>query len=188
MVKQNVYILKSSGISEAAIAAYVPLYSAIVEEIIVSTDTAKAAANIIKLLNDWKSITDSSYLKELGLNSEKESAKLGQMLMQAMSSPWYKYFLAFDPTAYLQKINAKVLALNGENDIQVISKQNLPGIEAALRKSKSKVYTVKEMPGQNHLFQTCTKCTLEEYSQLEETFSPSTLTFISDWMNENVKK
>jgi hypothetical protein len=56
-----------------------------------------------------------------------------------------------------------------------------------LKKNKSKNYEIKELPGLNHLFQHCKKCTVEEYSELEETFSPEALTTIADWLNKNVR-
>jgi uncharacterized protein len=56
-----------------------------------------------------------------------------------------------------------------------------------LKKSKSPGYEVKEIPGLNHLFQDCKKCTINEYGELEETFSPAALDIISNWLNKNVK-
>ena len=79
------------------------------------------------------------------------------------------------------------MALNGDKDLQVSSKTNLEGINNALKKSKSPAYEVKEIPGLNHLFQHCKKCTINEYGELEETFSPEALNIISNWLNKNVK-
>jgi hypothetical protein len=42
-------------------------------------------------------------------------------------------------------------------------------------------YTVKEMPGLNHPFQTCTTGSPSEYARIEETISPAVLELISDW-------
>jgi len=38
------------------------------------------------------------------------------------------------------------------------------------------------LPGLNHLFQTCTSCSVAEYARLEETFAPSALEEVSDWI------
>ena len=84
-------------------------------------------------------------------------------------------------------MKCKVLALTGDKDIQVISKQNLPGIEKALKKGKNKNVEITELPGLNHLFQTCKECTVAEYGVLEETFSPAALQIISDWLIKNVR-
>jgi hypothetical protein len=81
----------------------------------------------------------------------------------------------------------KVLALNGSKDIQVVASQNLPGIQSALLSGKTKKIQVKELPGLNHLFQTCKTCTVAEYGKLEETISPVALQTITTWLNQNVK-
>ena len=72
--------------------------------------------------------------------------------------------------------------------MQVDPKINLPAIESALKKSKSKNYKIVELPGLNHLFQHCIKCTLDEYGQIEETFSPEALKIMGDWIENVVKK
>ena len=90
-------------------------------------------------------------------------------------SKWWKFFLVHDPAKDLEKLSIPVLALNGEKDVQVDPKINLPAIEASLKKSKSKNYKTIELPGLNHLFQHCKTCTVDEYGELEETFSPEAL-------------
>jgi uncharacterized protein len=83
-------------------------------------------------------------------------------------------------------LNCKVLALNGSKDVQVVSRQNLEAIRIALKKSKSPGFETIELPGLNHLFQHCKACTVAEYGQLEETFSPEALDIIVKWLNKNV--
>ena len=80
-----------------------------------------------------------------------------------------------------------MLALNGGKDLQVVAQQNLPAISDALKEGHTKVFETKELIGLNHLFQTCTKCTLAEYGQLEETIAPVALQTITDWLNKNAK-
>ena len=90
--------------------------------------------------------------------------------------------MQMNPTDYLTKVNCPVLALNGEKDIQVAAKPNLAGIKNALEKNKNKNFRTQEMPGLNHLFQHCKKCTVEEYETLEESFDPATLQLITRWI------
>jgi hypothetical protein len=98
-----------------------------------------------------------------------------------------KYFLESDPRSLIEKFHCKVLALGGSKDVQVIASANLTGINSALKKSKSPVYETKEIPGVNHLFQHCNKCTFNEYNELEETFAPEVLEIMSDWLKKNVQ-
>jgi hypothetical protein len=69
----------------------------------------------------------------------------------------------------------------------VLAKPNLEVIRNSLAKSKTKNYEVKELPGLNHLFQTCKKCDAQEYGDLDETFAPIALQTIGDWLDKKVK-
>jgi hypothetical protein len=95
--------------------------------------------------------------------------------------------LVHDPANDIENLSIPVLALNGSKDIQVDPKINLPAIESALKKSKSKNYKTIELPGLNHLFQHCKNCTVGEYGELEETFAPEALKIIGDWIEDVVK-
>ena len=108
-------------------------------------------------------------------------------IVGGLSSPWFRYFLQFDPVPYLEKIKCPVLAVNGSKDIQVISSQNLGGIEKSLNRSEHKDFTITEYPGLNHLFQNCKTCTAQEYAELEETFSVEVLSDIATWILEKTK-
>jgi len=187
MAEQNAAISHLAGVSDTAIRAYIKMYTAAYAEILQQTDTAAALAKTQVVVKNWLSETDPALLQELHLDEPKAQGQLAAAMVNEMQDKWYRYFMTFDPAPYLEKLSCKVLALNGSRDVQVISSSNLAGIEAALKKSRSKVYTVKELPGLNHLFQTCKTCTPVEYSQLEETFSPAALGEINNWLNTNVK-
>ena len=143
--------------------------------------------NALEYFNGWCSNANAATLRQLGFKDNEDREKYIHQLCATFNTPWFKYFMSFDPTPYLKKLKCKVLALNGSKDVQVIASQNLPGIEAALKKSNIKNYEVKELPGLNHLFQTCKTCTVNEYGKLEETFSPAALDIITEWLNKNVK-
>lgn len=80
-----------------------------------------------------------------------------------------------------------MLALNGEKDIQVAAGPNLAALKASLQKSRSKTYDAIELKGLNHLFQHCTKCTITEYAELEETIAPEALETIGNWLEKTVR-
>jgi len=56
-----------------------------------------------------------------------------------------------------------------------------------LKKSKVRKFEIREIEGLNHLFQSCRTCTLDEYRELDESFSPVALNMISDWINKEIK-
>lgn len=102
--------------------------------------------------------------------------------IKAITSPWFEYFITYDPAAALSKLTIPVLALNGEKDMQVPPKQNLPAIRKALEAAGNKHYEADELPGLNHLFQTAKTGAPSEYAEIEETIAPSVLKWIGDWI------
>jgi pimeloyl-ACP methyl ester carboxylesterase len=102
--------------------------------------------------------------------------------LRTLRSPWFRAFLALDPSIALRKVRCPVLALNGERDCQVIPTQNLPEIARALSAGGNPDWAVVELPGLNHLFQECATGSPTEYAQIEQTFSPRALTLLSDWI------
>lgn len=187
MAEQNTAIAKAGGISDEAAKEISPLFTRVALAIIDAPDSTSAFANAAIITENWAATKSNALLKELNFDTATQrSAYIAEMVKQ-FQTPWFRYFIRFNPGQYLEQLKCKVLALNGDKDIQVIAKQNLPGIERSLKKSRSKVYEIKEMPGLNHLFQTCTKCTVEEYGMLEETFSPAALQAIGDWLIKNIK-
>jgi hypothetical protein len=107
--------------------------------------------------------------------------------IEMLSGPWFRYFFTYDPSATLQKVKCPVLALNGEKDVQVPSKENLEGIRNALNAGGNRSVTIREMPGLNYAFQESITGMPDEYGTIEETFSPMALTEISDWILEHIE-
>ena len=108
-------------------------------------------------------------------------ARIG-MQIKVMSAPWFRYFLAYDPAIALKQVACPVLAVNGEKDLQVPPKQNVPAIRNALEAAGNKHFEVEELPGLNHLFQTAKTGAPSEYGQIEETMSPMALERIARWV------
>jgi pimeloyl-ACP methyl ester carboxylesterase len=112
---------------------------------------------------------------------EVPEAQMGMQIKQ-ITSPWFRYFLTYDPAVALRKVTCPVLALNGSLDKQVLPSQNLPPIRKALAESGNPHVEVDELPGLNHLFQTAKTGSPAEYSQIEETISPVALEKIATWI------
>ncbi len=96
--------------------------------------------------------------------------------------PWFRYFLSYDPRPTLAKVHCPVLAVIGERDLQVPPDQNLPEIDKALKSAGNSDYTLRVLPGLNHLLQTCATGSPTEYGEIEETIAPSALAIIGDWI------
>lgn len=181
MEQQSADVMASAGILKTDIDLYRPLYKNMVTAILNAKDTTAAAKKAVAVFKQWQLVTPALTVKNTtGVEDEKGITDFTKAFIKQLSNPWSNYFMRVNPADYLTKINCPVLALNGEKDIQVAAKPNLAGIKNALQKNEH--VTVTEMPGLNHLFQHCKKCTVEEYGELEETFDPTTLKIITDWI------
>jgi fermentation-respiration switch protein FrsA (DUF1100 family) len=128
------------------------------------------------------------------LEAEKDPAKLREKLSAIMPkeeidaqwgmliSPWFRFFLEYDPGADLRKVTCPVLALNGAKDTQVVAVQNLPAIRKALEAGGNKRFEIMEYPGLNHLFQTANTGAVTEYFHIEETMAPAVLAKVAGWI------
>jgi pimeloyl-ACP methyl ester carboxylesterase len=106
----------------------------------------------------------------------------GQLNM--MLTPWFRDMMLYDPRPALEKVRVPVLALIGEKDVQVPPRENFKALRAALEAAGNKDFTLKEMPGLNHLFQTCKTGSVGEYARIEETFAPAALEEVARWIRQ----
>ncbi|MGA9363284.1 MAG: alpha/beta fold hydrolase [Bacteroidota bacterium] len=176
ILEQVTLITRAMGKSEKEIQKQHELNRKIYDVVESGEDSAAVASELRTLI---LSAADSTALKNPQANNAAINARIAQV-----TSPWFKYFLTYDPRPTLKKVRCPVLAINGEKDLQVPPKQNLPEIQAALQAGGNKDFTIRELPGLNHLFQAATKGTPDEYAKIEETISPTALKLIGDWILE----
>lgn len=138
------------------------------------TDIKAALEKMIK-----EEIATSPEAKSL---TQEQKDNLVNARLAQVSSPWFQYFIRFNPAVYWSKLKIPVLAINGSKDVQVIAKQNLEGIRQLLQKAGNKAFQVKELPGLNHLFQEATTGSPAEYAQIEQTISPLALELMTNWI------
>ncbi len=108
---------------------------------------------------------------------------MARQQVQSFLSPWFRYFICYVPAENISKVKCPVLAMNGTLDMQVDAQQNLPAIEAALKKGKNKKYEVVPMPGLNHLLQKAPTGNPSEYGEIEETMNEEAMKKVSEWVN-----
>jgi pimeloyl-ACP methyl ester carboxylesterase len=183
MIEQNEAFYTSNGLSKAYVDRYMILYSEIIHLMKNKLDKQSARARITTAVEDWikKTPADVVAITTGIINDEKKTLFI-ESLVETFASPWFHYFLNYEPQQFLEKLTCKVLAVNGARDIQIAAKSNLSGIEAALKKSKSKSYQIKEYEGLNHMFQKCNTCTVREYGNLQETISTEVLKDVTAWL------
>jgi pimeloyl-ACP methyl ester carboxylesterase len=95
------------------------------------------------------------------------------------TTEWYRSFLAYDPAPALARLDIPVLAIYGSLDVQVPAiEDSLVAIDALKNNARAVVVV---LPGKNHLMQTAKTGGPNEYNDIEETMSPTTLNLIADW-------
>ena len=188
MTDQNEAVLSKNGMSKKYIDHYLQLYQKLIPVIINAGSEQAARSAALKEVNTWVKATDKNIVAATtGIKNEETTKEFINAFVPTMYSSWFRYFFAYDPDANLRKLNSKILALNGSEDIQVIAKTNLASMKSSLQNGRSKDFTMKELKGLNHLFQHCTTCTVQEYGQLEETIAPEVLETIASWLKTHVQ-
>jgi fermentation-respiration switch protein FrsA (DUF1100 family) len=175
-------LMKQSGANEVAIAksrnVQQKLYGIIEHE----TDPKTRHAKLIQLFEQSLAEMTAEEKKRAGASANAEQSAA------AVERPWIRFYFPHDPRETLRQVHCPVLALNGDKDIQVPFKMNLPEIEKALKEGGNADYTLKALPNLNHLFQTCKKGTLDEYASIEETMSPAALQIVADWIAQHTRQ
>jgi fermentation-respiration switch protein FrsA (DUF1100 family) len=111
---------------------------------------------------------------------------MADMQLSGLNTVWLKYFVSYDPYPALTKVKCPVLALFGELDLQVPPSQNKGPMEEALSKSGTKDYKIVLMPKANHLFQSASTGSPNEYASLPKEFVPGFLDTMANWILEHV--
>ena len=178
---QTELIARAEGVSDEVIAKNLSLQEQMFTVLKEERDDAVAEKRLRTILED--------VISELELSEkEKEMAEANaEAQIKSILSPWFRYFLTYDPRPTLMEVKCPVLAINGQKDLQVPPKENLAAIEKALKAGGNNNYTIKELPGLNHLFQTAQTGAISEYARIEETISPTALKIMSDWILEQTE-
>ena len=142
-------------------------------------------------LAEIKAVLKDSVLKQRSaqpdLLPEGMRAEDVDTFVETFTTPWFQYFLKYDPTTSLENVKCPVLAIHGGKDLQVPPKENLTAIKNALTKGGNNNVTIKEFADLNHLFQEAQTGSPMEYQTIEQTFSPVALAAISTWIKTQTK-
>jgi alpha-beta hydrolase superfamily lysophospholipase len=176
IIRQSQDISRQSGVSENQIRKSTETNKKLYTVLRKEKDNNKAEVKILSLYREM-------LMKEKTSKEDTEKA-VNQLkaTFGAATYTWFRYFLFTDPATFWKKVNCPVLALNGDKDLQVSAKENLPAIEKAVKSNGNKTVKTVNLPGLNHLFQHCKTGLPAEYGEIEETFSPEALKIITEWI------
>jgi pimeloyl-ACP methyl ester carboxylesterase len=175
--EQAALVAKARGASDEMIALNRETQERMFTLLAKNKDYISTESELREIWSDTKNKMTAEDLSTMG-----DPDVIARQQIRAVMSPWFRYFLAYDPRDALEHLRCPVLAINGELDLQVPAKQNLPAIEAALRSGHNQDFTVRELPGLNHLFQTATTGSPAEYAKIQETLSPVALKTMGNWI------
>ena len=169
------------------------------EEIKETTEMFEKVYKVIESNGDWselhkefeKSILESydemTEEQKKTITDKNEYAKsMADLQIKQMQSIWMKYFIVYNPAPTLEKVTCPVLMLFGELDLQVPPSQNREPMEKALEKGGNKDFKTMIFPKANHLFQSATTGSPNEYAKLPKEFVPGFLDAMKDWIGERV--
>ena len=174
LLKQSELIARAGGLSD--------------EQVLTSLSFDKQAYDLVRQEKNSAVLMEKlqGLVKESGLDAALPPAALESQL-QLMNSPWFRFFLDYDPLPDLKKIKCPVLALYGEKDLQVPPKINMPLVQKAFSDAGNTQADSREFPDLNHLFQHAYTGSPTEYAAIEETMSPEVLQTIAEWLLPRTK-
>jgi pimeloyl-ACP methyl ester carboxylesterase len=129
--------------------------------------------------DSMKTISKDGYIEK---NLETAKVQLRSVL-----SPWFKFFVSYDPSRSLEKVKCPVLMLFGEKDLQVPPAQNKAPMEQALTLGGNTKFKTVVFPDANHLFQRAETGSPTEYAKLPKEFVPGFLETMSEWITQMTK-
>jgi pimeloyl-ACP methyl ester carboxylesterase len=171
LYQQNEMALKAAGMNDDVIQQNYKLQETIFNIVLTEIDSAKRMDRL------QRTYTGGMYPM---MNEERKKAIDSRV--DAVNTPWFRFFLTYDPYPALSEIKIPVLALNGDKDVQVPAETNLTAIENALTEAENKNFKILKLENINHLLQTANTGAISEYGEIEETISPKVLEIIKDWI------
>ncbi len=144
-------------------------------------EIGKRERAIIAILQSGKSEPEMKRELRAALAGTMRESVVGAEI-SGLTSPWFRYFIGYNPATALRQVKCPVLAIAGSKDLQVPPKQNLDGIRAVLQQAGNRNVETVEFPGLNHLFQHASTGSPREYAEIEETLAPEVLRKVAGWI------
>ena len=179
---QAALILRAGGATEEAIASNRARQERIFGVLKSEPDRERAGREIEAII---RASLETASDEELALAGIADSASADAVIaaqVQQVNTPWFRYFLTYEPAEMIEQVTVPVLAINGEKDLQVPWEENLSEMEAALQRGGNTRYEIRAFPGLNHLFQHAETGAPSEYQAIEETWSVEVMEVIAGWI------
>jgi pimeloyl-ACP methyl ester carboxylesterase len=136
----------------------------------------RALASWLRTLPAPERATADSLLRDRTPAQDSASVKFWQ-------STWFRSVYFHDPASFLRAVDVPLLAILGGLDLQVPAVQNAPAFDRLFQGERRRLLTLQLVPGVNHMLQTATRGTMEEYMRIEETIAPAVLRHVIEWLS-----
>lgn len=175
VIQQNIDIVSASPIPEADKARYNEINELMFRTAYRYADSDSLEQQLYAVHDEWRRDTTNQHIR-YGI----------YMYAMTATSPWYRFFIRYQPADYLSKVNVPVLLIFGGKDIMVNARQNEENALRCLRHNHD--VTVRVFPEINHLLLPCQRGTQDEYASLTDAkVLPELLALIHDWISQHVR-
>ena len=175
---QSKLIAEAGGMNDTMVENMLHVNSKLYKEA-AEAPADEAADRLRATIAALKEELGSASASAIGLTDDRDEAMIEQL-----TSPWFRFFLSYDPLPTLQNLQIPVLSVIGKKDLQVPAEENTKAIEEALKAGGNSHYEAVILPNLNHLFQHATTGAPSEYGAIEETFATEALELVSAWILE----
>ena len=183
---QAALILRAGGATEEEIASNRARQERIFEVLKSEPVLERAGQAIEAIIRASLETATDAELAQAGITDSASAETVIAAQVQQLNTPWFRYFLTYEPAEMIEQVTVPVLAINGEKDLQVPYEENLREIEAALQRGGNTRYEIRAFPDLNHLFQHSETGAPSEYQAIEETWSVEVMEVIADWILKTV--
>lgn len=179
---QGALINRAGGATEEQIERNQELQRAMFEILKSEPDAERAATALTETVRTAFEAMPDAQRAQAGITDDESLDRIVNMQVTQFNTPWFRYFLTYEPATVIEQVTVPVLAINGEKDLQVPYEENLREIEAALQRGGNTNYEIHALPDLNHLFQHSETGSPSEYATIEETWSVDVMELIADWI------
>ncbi len=184
VIKQNIDIVHAAPIPDYDKSRYDEINGIMFPLVYqyAKADSLVLANRLQEAYDKWKPKSDSIFKSQNVGEYDHFRFPIYRYILQA-TSPWYRFFIRYNPADYLSKVNIPVLAVNGTKDIMVNCEQNLGNVKRYLAHNKD--ITTVAIEGVNHLLLPCETGMQDEYAKIKSSVSPKVLDVIYQWIKKH---
>ena len=148
----------------------------------------RIARGLYKMVEQGRSESEMQQALNNVPEDYKQFAEPWKRRVSQLQSPWLRFFLTYDPSKALEKMQCPVLALFGAKDMTIDPELNAKEMKSVFSHGHNREAKVKVLPDLNYLLQKAKTGLTSEYATIPETMSPNALDDITTWVAAQAAK